>query len=144
MKELPPIDLDGFAPNWGAGEYTWGAPVAYPSNSPLQGQWKDHQYHVEVLGWYYHDYLGTHIFAQVWDYAQQDDPDQRWQYVLLLHRPTRYLNRQTGVIESSEWAWSIRKEYEVEKFGRPPSYAEVGADVDTWVTSPDYLRPLLQ
>jgi hypothetical protein len=133
LPDLPPIDLDGFDPPWAASEYAWGPPV--PRGNVY---WKDHQYHVEVLGWFYHDYLGTHIYAQVWDYAQQDDPNQRWQYVLLLNRPTRYVDGY-GAIESSTWDWVVRIEYD-----HFPSYAEVGADVDNWVTCPEILRFLIQ
>lgn len=139
MKELPPIDLDGFDPPWRATEYHWGPPVPHTDGRP----WKDHQYHTEILAQYDHDYLGIHLFVQVWDYAQQDDPDQRWQYLLLRHAPRRYVNAE-GAIEYTTWGWTIAMEYEVEKFGRVPSYAEVGASVDLWVQSPDILRFLLQ
>jgi hypothetical protein len=133
LPDLPPTNLDGFDPPWGASEYEWGPPVLH------NGQpWHDHQYHVEILGWYYHDYLGTHVYAQVWDYAQQADPNQRWQYMLFLHRPTRYVDAY-GAIESTDWSWAIRMEYD-----HVPSYAEVGVSVDQWVTSPEILRFIIQ
>ena len=143
LPDLPRIDLDGFDPPWGAAEYVWGPPVRSPHDDRVW--WKDHAYHVEILGWFYHDYLGTHIYAQVWDYGQQTDPNQRWQYMLLLHRPTRHVDHD-GSIVSTEWAWAISKEYEAfpEWSDSVPSYAQVGADVDQWVKCPEILRFLIQ
>ena len=139
LPDLPRIDLDGFDPEWGASEYVWGPPVPHGNV-----YWKDHQYHVEILGWFYHDYLGTHIYAQVWDYAQQDDPNQRWQYMLLLHRPTQHVDAD-GAIHYTEWAWGITREYEAfPEWKGVPTYAQVGADVDQWVTCPEILRFLIQ
>ena len=140
LPDLPRIDLDGFDPPWGAAEYEWGPPVEH------NGQpWQDHAYHVEILGWFYHDYLGTHVFAQVWDYGQQTDPHQRWQYVLLLHRPTRHVDAE-GCIVHTDWAWAIANEYPAypEWSDSVPTYAQVGADVDRWVTCPEILRFLIQ
>lgn len=149
LPDLPRINLDGFAPDWGVAEYVWGPPVPMPATDErivwTSEVWKDHAYHAEILGWYYHDYLGTHIYAQVWDYAQQTDPNQRWQYVLLLHRPTRHVDGD-GAIVLTEWAWAIANEYPAypEWSDSVPSYAQVGADVDRWVTCPEILRFLLQ
>lgn len=138
MTELAPIDLAGFAPPFGCSEYAWG-----PSVNHEDAHWKDHAYHVEVLGWFYHDYLGTHLFVQVWDYTQQDHPDQRWQFMLLLHRPSRLTNTDDQIVKS-EWAWTIRKEYPHHDDMRPPSYAEVGADVDLWLEAPEILRFIIE
>ena len=143
LPDLPVVNLDGFDPPWGAAEYVWGPPVPSPTDDRVA--WKDHQYHIEILGWYYHDYLGTHIYAQVWDYGQQTDPHQRWQYMLFLNRPTQHIDSD-GAIHYTEWAWAIRKEYEAfpEWSDSVPSYAQVGADVDLWVNSPEILRFLIQ
>jgi hypothetical protein len=138
MKELPAINLDGFEPPFGCFEYTWGPPVDHDGT-----HWQDHQYHAEVLAWYYHDYLGTHAFIQVWDYAQQSDPDQRWQYLLVLHRPGRHVNSE-GVIVHTEWAWTIRNEYEDLWIDGGPGHAKVAADVDLWLKTPEYLRFVLE
>lgn len=138
MRELPPVSLDDFAPPWGASEYAWGAPVTHDG-----AYWQDHQYYVEILGWFYHDYLGTHLFVQVWDYAQQDDPDQRWQYMLLLHRPTRRTDGG-GLIVDTGWEWTIRCEYEGREDHLGPSFVEVGRDVDLWLEAPDVLRFIIE
>jgi hypothetical protein len=136
VRELPPIELEGFDPAFGCGEYTWG-PHVYNGDV----FWKDHQYHAEMLSWHYHDYLGTHAFLQVWDYAQQDDPDQRWQYVLLLHRPERHVNAE-GDIVGGDWAWTIRSEWEAET--GVPGFAEVGGLIDLWLKAPDVLRFIIE
>ena len=143
LPDLPRIDLDGFAPEWGASEYCWGPPVRSPHDDSVW--WKDHAYHVEILGWFYHDYLGTHIYAQVWDYQQQTDPNQRWQYMLFLHRPTQHVDAE-GLIHYTSWEWAIVQEYEAfpEWSKSVPSYAQVGADVDRWVTCPEILRFIIQ
>jgi len=137
MPELPAIDVTDFAPPFGCGEYEWGPPADHDGCA-----WKEHQYHVEVLSWHYHDYMGTHAYVQVWDYAQQDDPGQRWQYMLLLHRPIREYDAD-GAITGGTWSWVIQCEYEVVDH-RPPSHATVGADVDRWVTAPDFLKFILE
>lgn len=80
----------------------------------------------------------------MWDYRQQLDPDQRWQYMLLLHRPIHWTNPE-GEIARTEWSWVIRKEYESDWSERRwPTHAEVGADIDAWVTAPDELRFILE
>ena len=133
MRELPPIDLTGFNPGWGDHEHSWGQ-CALHEGKP----WKENRYHCEILGRFNHDYMGSHLYVQVWDYAQQDDPDQRWQYMLLLDRPTRHVD-EDGLIVGGEWNWTIRSEYE-----ELPSYAQVGADVDLWVTAPEILRFIVE
>ena len=138
MRELPPIDLADFDPTFGVSEYEWGPAVPY-NGAP----WHDHQYHVEFLSWHYHDYLGTHAFVQVWDYAQQGDPDQRWQMMLLLHRPTRHINAY-GDIVGGEWHWTIRKEYETPWSQGGPSHTEVGGDIDLWLEAPEHLRFVIE
>lgn len=142
LPDLPPISLDGFAIDWACTEYEWGPPVDYPPGAKLTGQWKQHAFHCEVLGRYYHDYLGTHLFVQVWDYRQQDDPNQRWQYMLFLHRPA--YEPVSG--ERGEWAWALYHEYpaiEGDKW-HMPTFAQVGEDVDRWRSTPDALRFLIQ
>lgn len=139
MKDLPPINLTGFDPEFGAAEYEWGDPVLTADG----WYWKPCQYHVEILSWNYHDYLGTHLFVQVWDYAQQDDPEQRWQYMLLLHRPTRHTDAE-GVIVGGEWAWTIRVEYEGREDHGGPSFAQVGSDIDVWLEAPEILRFIVE
>ena len=138
VRELPPINLASFEPSFGCCEYEWGAPVPHGNV-----HWKDHQYHVECLAWHYHDYLGTHLYVQVWDYAQQDDPDQRWQYMLLLHRPTRHVDADGDIIGGT-WDWTIRTEYEAREDHRGPSHAQVGADIDLWLEAPDFLRFIVE
>ena len=96
-----------------------------------------------MLSWHYHDYLGTHAYVQVWDYRQQQHPDQRWQYMLLLHRPTRVVD-PAGVTVGSEWAWTIRCEYEAREDHRGPSHAKVGADIDVWLEAPEVLRFIVE
>ena len=123
MNELPPISLDGFDPPFRLGEYEWGPPVDHDDEP-----WKQHRWHVETLALYDHDHLGTHMYAQVWDYGSQTAPGQRWQYVLFLHR-----NGADG------WRWVIQREY-----AGLPSYRDVGDDVDTWVTAPPALRFVLE
>lgn len=142
MSELPAIDLEGFDPKLGCGEYEWGPPVTNPYEQWKGQPWQDHAFHMEVLSWHYHDYMGTHAFVQVWDYRQQTDDEQRWQYLLLLHRPTKEV--VNGVVVSTEWAWTIAREYEVGKDQRPPTNAEVGADVDRWLEAPDVLKFILE
>lgn len=139
MRELPAINLDGFNPSSSC-EHMWGAAVVRDGRV-----WKEHQYHAEILGRFDHDYLGTHLFVQVWDYAQQDDPDQRWQYVLLLDRPQRFVG-ESGCIEYTEWAWCIRTEYEHDETNsyHAPTFAQVGADVDVWLQAPEVLRFILE
>ena len=132
------ISLDGFDPPFGCSEYVWG-PAATHDGQP----WKEHQYHAEILSWHYHDYMGTHALLQVWDYAQQADPAQRWQYVLVLHYPKRYTDPD-GVIIDTDWRWAIRMEYESNWAERKwPTNAEVGADIDQWLQAPEALRFLL-
>lgn len=147
MKELPPIDLTEFDPPFGCSEYEWGPPVPLPDypESPLPpgGLWQDHAFHVEILSWHYHDYMGTHAYVQVWDYRQQLDPDQRWQMMLLLHCPKRTLD-EDGCIIGTDWRWVIRKEYEQPWSQGGPRHAEVGADIDTWIAAPDELRFILE
>jgi hypothetical protein len=145
LRELPVINLDGFDPKFGEAEYSWGPAVTAKGGlvADTEWHWQDHQYHVEFLSWHYHDYLGTHAYVQVWDYAQQDDPDQRWQYMLLLHRPTRHTN-DDGAIVNSTWAWTIRMEYEPLAEQRAPSHAQVGADIDVWLQAPDFLRFIVE
>jgi hypothetical protein len=138
VRELPPIDLTGFNPGWGDFEHSWGMSALHDGKP-----WKEHQYHAEILGRFDHDYLGIHLFIQVWDYAQQSDPDQRWQYILVLHRPNRYVNAD-GDIEYADWDWVIRTEYETDEARRFPTYAEVGADVDIWLQAPDHLRFIVE
>jgi hypothetical protein len=138
VRELPPISLDGFAPSWGDFEHTWGPPVLHDGEP-----WQANQYHCEILGRYDHDYLGAHLYVQVWDYAQQGEPDQRWQYLLLLHRPKRYVD-DADLIVGTGWDWVIRNEWPVAKFGRPPTFAEVGADVDLWLQCPEVLRFIIE
>jgi hypothetical protein len=137
VKELSAVSLDGFEPSWGDCEVHWGPAVDYNG-----AHWKDYQYHAEVLARFDHDYLGTHLFVQVWDYAQQDDPDQRWQYMLLLHRPERIV--EDGAIVHTDWAWCIRVEYEEPWTEGGPSYAKVGEDVDIWLRAPEYLRFIIE
>lgn len=139
MRELPAINLDGFAPSYGTIEYEWGDPVLTPDG----WYWKPCQYHVEVLSWHDHDYLGCHAFVQVWDYAQQDDPDQRWQFMLLLQRPIKHINA-AGLIVGGEWAWCIRNEYEGREDHRGPSNAQIGADIDVWLEAPEIIRFLIE
>jgi hypothetical protein len=139
VRELPPINLDGFEPSFGCAEYEWGAPVPLSSGDP----WQDHQYHVEFLSWHYHDYLGTHAYVQVWDYAQQDDPDQRWQMMLLLHRPSRHVDVDDCIVGGT-WAWTIRIEYEEPWSEGGPSHAQVGADIDLWLEAPEILRFIVE
>jgi hypothetical protein len=138
MRELPPTSLKGFDPKYGVVEYEWGDPL------PRNGEpWKDHQYHAEILSWHEHDYLGIHAFMQVWDYGQQDDPDQRWQYMLLLLRPARHIDEE-GFVKTTGWSWVIRTEYETTEEQRFPTHAQVGADIDLWLTTPEYLRFILE
>ena|SRR6478752_1907071 len=139
MKELPAIDLSGFHAPYGCSEYEWGCAAEYPPNpNGLKGVWKEHRYHVEILSWHYHDYMGTHAFVQVWDYAQQNDPDQRWQYMLLLNRPIRQYDADGSII-GSDWGWVIQCEYE-----GYPTHAQVGADIDLWEAAPESLRFILE
>jgi hypothetical protein len=138
VNELPTINLDGFEPSFGVSEYEWGAPVPHGNV-----YWQDHQYHVEFLSWHYHDYLGTHAFVQVWDYAQQGDPDQRWQMMLLLHRPTRHINADGDIIGGT-WAWTIRIEYDEPWSQGGPSHTAVGADIDLWLEAPEILRFIVE
>jgi hypothetical protein len=139
MRDLPAINLTGFEPVYGTVEYEWGDPVFTADG----WYWKPCQYHAEILAWFEHDYLGYHAFAQVWDYAQQDDPEQRWQYVLLLYRPTRQTNAE-GLITGSSWDWCLRVEYEGREDHRGPSYALVGADVEVWLRAPEVLRFIVE
>ena len=138
MEELPIINLAGFDPDFGICEYAWGDPVSH-AGAP----WQDHQYHTEVLSWHYHDYLGTHAYVQVWDYAQQSNPGQRWQYMLLLHRPSRQTTAD-GLIAGSTWEWTIRREYEAREGQHAPSHVEVAIDIDAWLAAPDILRFLIE
>ena len=131
MRDLAPISLDLFEPDFGRGEYEWGC-AAMHDGKP----WKEHQYHVEFLSWHYHDYMGTHAFVQIWDYAAQDDPDQRWQFLLLRHEPTRIYN-DDGAITGSTWAWTIARQYPGREDHRGPTHAEVGADIDAWMKNPN-------
>lgn len=128
INDLPSIDLTGFEPPFALGEYEWGPAVTHDGAA-----WKDHAFHVETLALFDHDYLGTHMFVQVWDYRQQEDPEQRWQHMLLLHHPGE-----------AGWGWTIRREYEAREDHRAPSYADVGADVDLWLGAPEYLRFILE
>lgn len=138
LPDLPVVELDEFEPDFGAMEYFWGPPVQADGV-----HWKDHQYHAEILSWHYHDYLGTHVFMQVWDYAQQSDPNQRWQYYLVLHRPDER-DWDIRPPRAGDWRWVIRKEYETPWTEGGPTHAEVGADVDLWLRSPKELRFLLE
>lgn len=95
--------------------------------------WKAHRYHGEVLASFDHDYLGTHLLMQVWDYGMQDHPDQGWQYVLMLHGCDRVYRQ--GAIVSTSWHWTIHREYD-----HCPSYAEVGGDIDVWLRAPEPMR----
>lgn len=79
MKQLEPISLDGFAPPFTLGEYSWGAAALH--NGAV---WKEHRYAMETLALFDHDYLGVHLYAQVWDYGMQEHADQRWQFFLFL------------------------------------------------------------
>lgn len=138
---LAPISLDGFDPDHHCSEYEWGPAVtmpAYPSHPEWEGQpWKDHAYHAEILGWFNHDYLGTHVYIQVWDYSQQLHPDQCWQYFLFVESPTYTREPEYNAIVHTDWNWTIQRQYES---GYPAghSYAQVGADVDQWIT--DYFN----
>lgn len=123
---LPPIDLDGFDLPFKLGEYSWGPPVPLVRDNVTTFPWQDHQYHVETLALFDHDYLGVHAFVQVWDYAQQNHPDQRWQYMLLYHSPNRIFD-EDGCVIGGAWAWEVQSVYEVRPFN-----AQVGADIDVW------------
>jgi hypothetical protein len=133
QAELAAVSLDGFAPSFGVCEYTWGPYVMHNGV-----YWKPERYHVEFLAWYYHDYMGTHAYVQVWDYSQQNHPDQRWQYMLLLHKPIRTLD-DDGCVVNTAWGWTIRSEYE-----GCTDYAQVGADIDLWIKAPSTLRFILE
>ena len=130
---MEPIKLWGFNPTPSLGSYNWG-PAAVRSNGEV---WKEHRYSMETLATFDHDYLGWHLYAQVWDYGMQEHPDQRWQYFLFLHGADRVY--RDGFIVDTQWDWCIHREY----FEGLPTYSAVGDDVDRWLRAPEPIRFLL-
>jgi hypothetical protein len=152
--DLPPIDLTGFEPPFGCGEYSWGRPVTFgeamddvsglvPPVDPSD-QWQEHAYHAEILSWHYHDYMGSHVFVQVWDYSQQRSPHQTWRFYLLVHEPFYTYETFDGVraIVATNWAWRVQVAYEDHWRDGTPAAAGVGADVDAWRTERIKQRPV--
>lgn len=123
-RELPALTESGFLPDppdYRSSEWVY----SYPPGVTVNGF--DKWLHIEVIATFDHDYMGVHYFVQAWDYRCQDDPDQRWQYMMLFR--------------CSENGWRTRVVHEFEDH---PNFAEVGRLVDEYRECPEALRFMLR